>query len=280
MPVKAYHRPTTLDDALELSAEHASSLEVISGGTLTMPQVNEGHLFPDHVMDLRGLGLDYVDDGDGSLALGSTLTMSEVIDQTDVPMLQDAARHTGSWSVRNMATVGGNLFAPAPLGDFAVALLALDAVIEVRDRGGAREVAMTDFYTSGGNTLDPDELVTEIRIPDVAGETAYLKLTRQQEPAPPVVTVAVTLVRKSDTVDQARIAMNGAGPHPLRMGDAESVLEGSVLDDSTIQRAADAATDEADPPEDAVSSEWYRRKMVGTYLTKALDQIANGEETQ
>ncbi|AUV84171.1 hypothetical protein C2R22_21600 (plasmid) [Salinigranum rubrum] len=279
MPVEAYHRPTTLDDALALNAEHAS-LEVISGGTLTMPAVNEGHLFPAHVMDLRGVGLDYVDEADGHLSLGATLTMTEVLDRIDVPILRQAARHTGSWAVRNMATVGGNLFAPPPLGDFAVALLALDAAVEVRSSDADRHLPMADFYTADGNALAPDELVTEIRIPVPAGETAFLKLTRKQEPAPPVVTVAVDLIRDGDTVDRARIAMNGAGPHPTRMAEAESVLEGSGLSASTIERAADAATEAANPPEDAVASAWYRRKMAGTYLTKALDQISHGEDTQ
>jgi len=278
VPVEAYFRPTSLDEALDLTAEHDGSLEIISGGTLTMPAVNEGHAFPDHVMDLRGLDLDYVESSDGSVRLGATTTLTDVIEAIDEPILRAAAEHTGSWAVRNLGTVGGNLFAPPPLGDFAVALLALDADVGVRGQDGDREITLAEFYTGPGeHALASEELVTEIRTPSVDGETAYLKHTRNQEPAPPIVTVAANLVLDGDTVEEARLALNGAGPHPVRMGEAESTLEGAAVDEATIERAAEAAADEADPPEDAVASAWYRRKMVGTYVEKALAGIT--EET-
>ena len=280
MPVEAYHRPTSLDDALDLAAEHESALEVISGGTLTMPAVNEGHAFPSHVLDLRELGLDYVNTSDGAVTLGATATLTQVIEEADVSVLETAAQHTGSWAVRNLATVGGNLFAPPPLGDFAVALLALDADVQIEGPTGERTIPLADFYADS-NALAADELVTEIQLPAVEGETAYTKYTRKQEPAPPIVTVVAHVERADDgTVNAARLALNGAGPHPMRMTDAEDALAGSSLDDETIEAAADAAADAADPPEDAVASTWYRRKMVREYVSRTLSEIATAEDTQ
>ena len=274
MAVEAYYRPTSLDEALDLTAEHESALEVISGGTITMPAVNEGHTFPSHVLDLRPLGLDYVRTEGDTLRLGATTTLTDVIDRSDVPLLRQAARHTGGWAVRNMGTVGGNLFAPPPLGDFAVALLALDAEVEIRSRDERRRVPLSEFYRGEGRAIDPDELVTEIRVPAPEGETAYLKYTRNQEPAPPIVTVAVRVAVQGGVVDEARIAANGADTHPVRMREAERVIEDAALDDDAIERAADAAVESADPPRDAVASEWYRRKMVGQYVSKALGEIS------
>ena len=63
------------------------------------------------------------------LRIGATTTLTQLAGQDAVPMLREAARSTASWSVRNMATVGGNLFTPPPGGDVAVALLALDASV-------------------------------------------------------------------------------------------------------------------------------------------------------
>lgn len=280
MAVEAYHRPSSLDDALDLTAEHESGLEIISGGTLTMPEINEGHAFPERVLDLRELGLDYVSEADGGVALGATTTLTQVMEEADVPLLREAAKHTGGWAVRNVGTVGGNLFSPPPLGDFAVALLALDAEVEIHGRDGARSLPLSEFYDDGGRALAPDELVTEIRVPAVDGETAYVKYTRSQEPAPPIVTVVANLVRDGDTVERARLALNGAGPHPVRMTDAEDALDGSSLDDDVIARAADLAAEAADPPEDALASAWYRRRMVREYVVRTLTRVATGEAVE
>jgi CO/xanthine dehydrogenase FAD-binding subunit len=179
-----------------------------------------------------------------------------------------------------MATVGGNLFAPPPLGDFAVALLALDAEIEIRSRDESRQVPLSEFYRGEDRAIDPDELVTEIRVPAPDGETAYLKYTRNQEPAPPIVTVAVRVAVRDEVVDAARIAANGADVHPVRMRDAERVLEDAALDDDAIERAADAAAESANPPRDAVASEWYRRRMIGQYTSRALGEISGGRESR
>ncbi len=281
MAVEAYYRPTTLEDALDLTAEYTSSIEIISGGTITMAEINEGHKFPRYVMDLRELDLDYAEEGDGYLSLGATLTMAQVLDQIDEPMLQKAARHTGGWAVRNMGTVGGNLFAPPPLGDFAVALLALDADVTIRNRDGDRRIPLSDFYTtSGEQAINSDELVTEIRIPTVEGQTVYMKYTRSQEPAPSIVTVAVNLQYRDDTVTDVCICLNGAGSHPMRMRNAEEILLGSELDEPILNRAADVAAKTADPPEDAIASKWYRRKMVRHHVSNALDQFTNAENKQ
>jgi CO/xanthine dehydrogenase FAD-binding subunit len=88
-----------------------------------------------------------------------------------------------------------------------------------------------------------------------------------------VTTVAVRIVREGGTVTDARIALGAAGPHPLRAIAAEAVITGSPLDPATIARAADAAAAECDPFTDAVASEWYRRRMVGVVVRRALEEL-------
>lgn len=277
MPVDEYHRPGSLEAALSLRAEHGDSLTVVSGGTLTMPAINEGHLFPELVMDLRSLDLDHVQQTGAELTLGATLTYSDVIESVDDPLLTEAATHCGSWAVRNVGTIGGNLFGPPTVGDFAVALLARDAEAHLQSAAGDRWVGLSDFYTGPGETvLASDEILTEIRVPTAAGETAYLKQTRDQEPAPAIVTVVADVHRDNGAVSTARIGLNGAGPHPVRASDAESILEGSALSDGTIEDATAAAVEAADPPTDALASDWYRRKMIGHHLSDALSQVAGG----
>lgn len=275
MPIEEYYRPSSVDEALDLASEHESSLEVIAGGTITMVEINDGYKFPERVMGLRGAGLDYADRSNGHLELGSTLTLTDVMEDVDVELLQEAAEHCAGWSVRNMATVGGNLFAPPPHGDMAIALMALDADVKIESDGDERVVAADEFHTGPGQTtVEEDELVTAIHVPEVAGETAFTKMTRNQEPAPGIVAVAANVEVDGGTVSEARIAVNGGGPHPRRLYDAEDALEGSALDEDAIADAAEAAVEEADPFQDPVATAWYRSKMIEKHVADVLGDIA------
>jgi CO/xanthine dehydrogenase FAD-binding subunit len=273
--VQAYFLPEALDDAVGLLAEHGPSLLVIAGGTIAMPLINEGISLPQQVMGLRHVGLDYVRQANGTVALGATTTLNRLAGLTAVPMVQQAARNAAGWSVRNMATVGGNIFAPPPAGDVAVALLALDSRMKLVGPGGERLVPLSDFYTGFmTNELQADELLTEIEVPVPAGETIYIKYGRKQLNTPSIVTVAVHLVWDGNRVKQARIALNAVGSHPFLAEQAEAALIGSPLNTAAVSAAAAAAAAECDPFTDAVASETYRRKMVDLFVRRALIQLA------
>lgn len=278
MAVKNYFLPQSLDEAVGLLAEHGPSLLVMAGGTIAIPLINEGISLPQQVMGLRQAGLNYVNRSNGTVALGATTTLTRLLQVEAVPLLPEAARHTAGWSIRNMGTVGGNIFAPPPSGDVAVALLALDAQVKLVGSGGARVIPLAEFYTGFmTNALQPDELLAEIQVPVPAGKTAYLKCGRKRANTPSVVTVALHVVLENGRVKQARIGLNGAGPHPLRAVQAEAVLAGSALEPEAIAATAAAAAEECDPFTDAVATGWYRRQMVRVFVNRALTQLA-GEE--
>jgi CO/xanthine dehydrogenase FAD-binding subunit len=276
--VKNYYLPQSLDEAVGLLAERGPSLLVMAGGTIAMPLINDGISFPEQVMGLRQAGLGTLKRSGNSVSIGATTTLTQLLDLEAVPMLQAAARNTAGWSIRNMGTVGGNLFAPQPAGDVAVALLALDARVVLVSARGERTMPLSDFYTGFMTTeLEADELLTEIQVPVPAGKTVYLKYGRRQANTPAVVTVAAHVVWNGGTVKSARIGLNAVGPHPMRAPKAEAALAGSALDAEAIEAAAAAASEECEPFDDPIASEWYRRKMVGVYVRRALTQLA-GEE--
>jgi CO/xanthine dehydrogenase FAD-binding subunit len=278
MTIQEYFLPRSLPEALALAAEYGSSGLITAGGTITMPLINEGATAPDVVIGLRHAGLNRMGVQDGTLLLGATVTVSQVLAQDSIPFLQVAARNVAAWSIRNMATVGGNLFAPPPSGDLAVALLALDAQVRVEGPEGGRVVPLADFYTGSlGPALGEGELVTEITVPIPSGRTSYLKHGRKQYNTPAVVTVAAHVTLEGDRVSEARLALNGAGPHPVRARRAESLLRGQALTRQAIGAAAAAAVDESEPFSDGVASDWYRRRMIGVFVGRALDQIATPE---
>jgi CO/xanthine dehydrogenase FAD-binding subunit len=276
MVTQAYYLPQSIDEATSLLAEYGSDLMVMAGGTLAMPLVNEGISMPERVMGLRRAGLDYLEKSGGILRIGATTTLSQMERQNELPLLAEAAKAVGGWAIRNMATVGGNLFAPPPSGDFATALLALNADIYLVSKRGERSLPLKDFYTGFlANVLAPDELLKEITVDIPEGKTSFLKYGRRHANTPAIVTVASVINIVGNGIRSASIALGGVGPHPLRAKLAEEYLIGKPLDGNAITNAKELATASCEPFTDAIASEWYRRKMIPVIFSRALDQIAH-----
>jgi CO/xanthine dehydrogenase FAD-binding subunit len=273
--VKEYFLPQSVDEAVSLLADHGPELLVMAGGTIAMPLINEGVSLPEKVMGLRQADLDQIEKINGSLFVGASTTFSQMLTQDEIPLLSEAAHNIGGWAIRNMGTVGGNLFAPPPSGDFAVALLALDAQVKIASKASERQIPLSEFFTGFmTNALETGELVTGFEIPIPKGETAYLKFGRKHANTPAVVSVAAQVVFEADKVSDARLALNAVASHPIRAYQAEKALVGSTLDEASIAAAADAAADECEPFTDAIASEWYRRKMVSVYVRRTLEMIS------
>ncbi len=279
MSVTEYHRPTSVGEAVDLLERHGPDLLVLAGGTVAMPLVNDGIVFPEQVMSLRGAGLDHLTVGRDEVRLGAACTLARLAALDGMPLLRDAARKTGTVAIRTVATVGGNLFTPPPGGDLAVALLALDARVAIEGRAGRRTVPLEDFWTGFMTTvLGPGELVVEIEVPAAHGQTGFVKFGRRAANTPAVVTVAARVAVENGTVADARIALGAVGPHPLRARSAEATLTGSSLDDASIAAAARAAAEEAQPETDAIATDWYRRRMTALFVERVLRGIADGDD--
>jgi CO/xanthine dehydrogenase FAD-binding subunit len=273
--VTSYFRPSSVPEAIRLLQAHGPDLLVIAGGTVAMPLLNEGVLQPRLVMGLRNAGLAGIDRTNAGLRIGATTTLTALAEQDAIPMLATAASRTAAWSVRNLGTVGGNLFSAPRGGDVATALLALDAIAVASGASGARVIPLAAFFTGlQATALAPDELVTAVRVPTPDGETAFVKLGRRSANSPAVVTVAVHVRRDGERVRKARIAIGSAGPVPFRATSAEAALAGRPFDGEAIENAAAAAETEAEPHADAIASDWYRRRMVGVVVRQALEQLA------
>lgn len=276
MTTQAYFRPRSLAEALGLLDEHGPAMLVMAGGTLAMPLINKGVSRPEKVMGLRQAGLDYVRPVDGGVYIGAAAPLSRVRAESGVPLLAEAVKNVAGWAVQNIATAGGNLFAPPPAGDLAVALLALDAQLKLASlKRGERLVPLAEFFTGFlTNCLDPDELLVEIQVPKPAGKSVLLKYGRLYTNTPAIVSVAVRVATENGRAKDVRIALNAVGPHPFRARQAEAALTGSSLDSSAIAAAASAAAVECEPYTDPIASAEYRRRMTGVFVQRALAQVA------
>ncbi len=274
MTVQTYLLPESLPEALGYLDRYGPDLLVIAGGTVALPLINEGISLPTHVMGLRRAGLDTIELDTTEIRIGAAVSLTRLLALDDLPLLQAAVRSTAAWAVRNMATIGGNLFTPPPGGDVAVALLALDAQVTLASSSDRRSVPLADFYTGFlMQDLRPDELVVEIVVPKPAGRTAFHKFGRKRANTPAVVSVAVRIVQTDGLVSDARVALGAAGPHPIRARETEASLVGGPLSPVVIEAAAAMAAREARPPTDAVATEWYRRRMIRLFVARALRSL-------
>lgn len=268
-----YLTPDTTEEVLTLCDQHGEDAVIMGGGTIVMNLMNEGILFPGVVIGLGRAGWDELESGrDGDLVIGAMATMS-VIASARHGLLSEAASGCGGWAIGNMATIGGNLFAPQPAGDLGVALLALDARLRVGSVGGTRSWPIADFF-AGDRFLAGNEVVMGVEVPSSPATTRFVKFGRKRGPTPAVVTVAISLVMRGGVVSEPRIALGAMGPHPVRAHEAESLIDGSGLDQDSIAAAASAVSEEHEGLTDEVATAWYRRRMAGLHVSRLLSDLA------
>lgn len=272
MTVKSYLTPRSLDEALNLKSQYGAEVLVMAGGTLTMPQINTGNIFPGIVMGLRGASMGQIH-VNGGVTIGAAATMTDITTLDGFDILQQAAQSVAGWAIRNMATVGGNLFAFPPFGDFGVALLALNAEVRIQSSKQDRTLFLQDFYASGCQLAD-DELLTEIYVSPPQGRSAFHKFSYRHSNAPSIVTLALQITLAGGIVSSAQVALSGIGHLPMRSHSAENALLNNPLDASTIEAVANIAAETSDPQSDAIASAWYRRRMIAVQLKRVLTAIS------
>jgi xanthine dehydrogenase YagS FAD-binding subunit len=135
----------------------------------------------------------------------------------------------------------------------AVALVALDAQVEVRGPGGQRAVSLVEFHRLPGETphietvLEPGEVIAAIRVPasPAARRSHYLKVRDRASFEFAVVSAAVALDMDGDRIRQARVALGGVGTKPWRVPQVEAALAGLSLDPAELRPAAALAAEGA-----------------------------------
>lgn len=236
------------------------------GGTLVMAEVNANRT-PPRLVRTVDPGLRLIVAGSETIRLGAGVTMAQILASRDCTFLHDVARQIGGPQVRSMATVGGNLFAHNPYGDFAVALLALGARVTLAGQTSLRSLA--DLLRD----RDRPVLVTQIEVPRPRDDRAFgfVKVARVHPRGASVLSIAALLPREGSRIRGARIAYGGMADRPIQATAVERALEGSVLDEATIARAVAVAAQGLEPPTDALASAWYRREVVGVHLRRLLE---------
>jgi xanthine dehydrogenase small subunit len=268
MPVTVKTFTSTSEAAAALSSDRGA--RYLGGGTLVMRALNEGDIAVATIVRVADSALERIDASSGRITIGAGVTFARILAERDLTFLHAPARSIGGPAVRNMGTIGGNLFAPVPYGDFTVALLALDAVVSVHGGLGVRDVAIEEFLQTRERHNGALVLSVSCQRPASADAFRYRKVARIKPKGGSVITLAAHLPAGGGRLSGARIALGSMGPVAIRAKAAERALEGRSLDGGSINAAAVAVTEGVAPADNALASAWYRREIAGVHLRRLL----------
>lgn len=280
MPSPAYHAPDTIEQAVALLAGNADA-RALAGGTDLIVQMRSRRNAPTAIIDLKRIaGLSGVRGlPGGGFAIGAATPCTALKDDAALtaawPGVVEAANLIGSVQVRNRATIAGNLCNASPAADSVPALVAAGAVCLVAGPGGTREVPVEAVPAGPGRTsLSPGEVVVEIRLPAQRGGDAYLRSIPRTEMDIAVVGVGVGLELAADgTCSAARVGVGAVAPTVLLVAEAGAALVGSPIDDTALDRMADAVRAACKPIDDKRGTADYRTAMAGV-LARRVVRIA------
>ena len=269
-PPFEYAAPRKTDEAVALLAQHGDRAKVLAGGQSLLPLLNFRLARPEVLIDVNRVAeLAYVRPLESGVALGA-LTRQDALERADVvrsrlPIVAEACRMIGHLPIRHRGTIGGSLAHADPAAELPAVMMALDAEITASRQGGRRTLPADQFFTGIFTTaLEPDELLTEVRLPGLPPRTgsAFVEIARRAGDFALVGVAALVTVDDGGRATRARIALCGAGPTPIRAREAERVLVGARPDARALDEAADKLAAATDPPSDIHASAAFRRKLA------------------
>lgn len=279
-----YAAPNSLAEALDLLAQNdPDDVKLLAGGQSLMPMLNMRLARPRLVVDLgRVEGLDYLEERNGVLAIGAMVTKRAVEDSPLVkeqhPLLRAATLAIGHPPIRNRGTVGGSMAQADPASEYPALALVLEMEFVVVGAGGERVIRAEDFFVTYLTTsIEPDEILTEVRVPRLPNGTGwgFQELARRHGDFAIVGAVA-TLRLEQGLCAAPRIALFGVTDRAIRIAEAEQELAGSVPDQSVLEKAgALSAAAVEDPLSDVHASAEYRAHLAQVLSVRAMREAVD-----
>jgi len=282
--VMAY-QPRTLDEALVIRSEKQAI--ALAGGTDllvrhrgwsgTLPAIERPVLFLNRIEALKT-----IERSEHTITIGAAVTLTELLETPALPPdLRSAIRQMASPTIRNAATLGGNICNASPAADTLPSLYAADAIVRLQRPGGQRDLPIRAFITGPGQTvLASDELLTEIQIPITAfNRITYRKVgTRKANALSKLSFVGLARIEAS-AIGDIRIAFGAVAPTIVREPAFESLLTGIPL--SEVAAHADTVcrhfTERITPIDDQRSTASYRKTTALRLLADFLNRLPDAD---
>ena len=287
----AYFDAQTLPEAVAILAREGDGAYPLAGGTDLLVRMKSGAVKPRALVNVKRIAAlnGMSREANADLRIGPLASLSATEHSASVrashPVLAEAAGGMASPSIRNMATLGGNIGRASPASDMAPALIVLRARVMMEGALHQRELPIEEFCTAPGKTaLRPGELITGFLVPQMPRRSgaAYMRTGRREGMDCTLAGVAVFLAlsEKDGSLADAAVALSAVAAIPTRAPRAEEILRSGPLTEARMREAASAAAaDDSCPVSDMRASDSYRRALVEvlTYrgLAKAL-RLAEG----
>ncbi|MFC4549824.1 MULTISPECIES: FAD binding domain-containing protein [Halorussus] len=281
-PSQFEHVPVdSVDDAVAALQEYEDA-ELLAGGQSLVPLQKTRFASPDYLVDITGIEeLQYVDDAGDAVEVGALASHTQIQRAQPVKdhvyLFSECIGQIADWPVRNQGTFGGTVAEADPSGDYLPVLQILDPEITLVGPDGERTVPFEEFYL-GMFTVDMEEgeLITRARLPkltpssDAAGiGSTYKKHAERSGDYALASVAAIVEVDDAGDVTDARLSVGGVGPL-TRPEEAESLVEGTDLDDDVLAEAAAAVREAVLPDEEGPEGD-YKEAMAGEFTERALE---------
>lgn len=272
-----YFAPRSVEEALDLLAEHGEDGKVLAGGQSLVPAMNFRLARPASLIDINRIAaLDYLREEDGTLRIGALARHVRferpVTGGTLGSFLPAVAHNIAHLPIRVRGTFAGSLAHADPASEWCCVATALDAELVVASRSGTRSLRPPEYFTGALTTaLADDELLTEIRLPLLGSDwrAGFAEFSRRAGDY--ALAMCAAFLRIDDgRVAEARVALGGAEDRPSRSGEAEQVLVASDGGDAARRAAGDAAARAIEPLEDMQADAEYRRDLVRAMVGRAV----------
>ena len=278
-----YFAPRTIDDALALLAEHGDEGKILAGGQSLVPAMNFRLARPASLIDINRIdALDYVREEDGALCIGALARHRRF--ETPVSggalahFLPLVAHNIAHVPIRTRGTFCGSVAHADPASEWCLVAATLDAELVIAGPGGTRRLWPDEYFVTALTTaLEPDELLTEIRLPllDASWRSGFAEFSRRAGDY--ALAMCAAFLRVEDgRVLEARLGIGGAADRPSRITAAESLLVGSDGGPDVRREAGNIAAEAIEPLEDIQASGAFRRDLVRAMVGRALTQAVAG----
>jgi carbon-monoxide dehydrogenase medium subunit len=267
-----YVRAGSAEEAISLVGQFGEDAKFLAGGHSLLPLMKLRLAQPSVLIDIgRVTDLSYIRDEGQYVAIGA-LTRHMDVEKSDllqqhVPLLAHATSYVGDPQVRHRGTIGGSIAHADPASDLPATTLALGATYVAQGPNGTREIAAGDFYQGFlTSSLEPDELLTEIRVPKMNGAGwNFQKFNRR------AMDWAIVGVAAWRSNGNSGVALVNMGSTPVLASSVSSALAGGA----SIADAAEQAAADADPQADLNASVEYRVHLAKVLTRRALEAASS-----
>jgi aerobic carbon-monoxide dehydrogenase medium subunit len=284
-----YLKPESLEEALGYLDEWGSECAPLAGGQSLVPLMNFRVARPELLVDLDGLDeLRGIEVDNGGATIGAMTRQCEIEFSEElgaaVPLLVEATPLIGHFQIRSRGTIGGSVAHADPAAEYPTVLVALAGSVVLTSRTGSREVPAEAFFRGPFVTArEPGELVTAVRFPPQSSGrgVAFLEFTRSHRGLALAGVAATVSIGDDGTIEEARLALAGVGPCPMRVA-AAADLRGRLPVTEVFEELAREVRRTVEPGEDVHGSAEFRRHLAGTLAVQALGRATkralDGEE--